>query len=152
MASLNYKPMFISLVVIFLVGGILPNIINGFAPDSEPQHTTDFIVQLSDYMNVGVCLPTTKTAIGGHSPVYDDGLETPVEYTPAFSNNNGNCYNPNELILSQNARDHLTNSINAFGYLPEVVSTPLLILILFGIGITTITLAISILTLIPFIG
>ena len=140
MVTVNYKPMLISLVIIFLVGGILPAIINGFAPDTQPNHNTSLIEGFTKYFRDGVCFPRRSYSV-----------DNPEE-TPLYVKQNDMCLNPNNIVLSESSKVYLINSLEAFGYLPEIVSTPLLILIIFGVAITSVTLGIAILTLIPFIG
>jgi len=146
--------MIISLIIIFVFGAIVPNIINGFAPDSEPENMTTFIIGLSGYISKGVCMTgsTSWKELNNISVVdaYGNPLDQPKPIE--VKTNDGFCINPNSLILSEEGKETIVNSIEAFGYLPPVLSTPILIMILLGIGITTVTLGIALLTLIPFVG
>lgn len=161
MVTINYKPMLVSIIIIFVIGSIIPMIINSFVPDSEPENLTTMIISLDKFINDGVCLPRTTSANDYKNVTleYDalgNVLDTPEIYAsyylPQEAELNELCLPIASIIMPKFIRDSISENVLAFGFLPPAVSTPLLSILVISFGITLVTLGIAIATLIPFIG
>lgn len=60
--------------------------------------------------------------------------------------------NPFKLLLSEELRNEIDRYILSMGHVPRAVSTPLMLIISLGFSLTLIAIAISIISLIPFVG
>lgn len=108
----EYIPLYISLGLIFIIGGFIPLIISGFIDVSEPS-SDSFIASISDFIDTGFTIPIF-----------------------GFFNLSINPFG----LFGEGFEDILISRLNAFSYLPNSISIPLLILILVGFVISLITI------------
>jgi len=60
--------------------------------------------------------------------------------------------NPYRLLLPETFRNNIDTYLISFGYLPQTISEPLMLIIVIGFTLTNILLTIKLLSLVPFIG
>ena len=63
-----------------------------------------------------------------------------------------NIINPYRLLLPESLRDKIDEYLMTFGYLPQTISEPLMLIIVLGFSVTNILLLIKLISLLPFIG
>jgi hypothetical protein len=108
----DYTPLYISLGIIFIIGFIIPLSIGEFVDNSQP-NPNSYVSSISDFVDTGF----TISIFGFFS----------FDINP-FS------------LFGNGFKSFLVSQLNAFSYIPNVISIPLLIIILVGLVVSLITI------------
>lgn len=109
----EYKPLYVFLFIVFLVGIIFPVAISGFVDISELDHGNSLVINIIDFI--------------------DNGIEISFPVLGTFELNF-------PLFYIDFVSENLTNYLEGFVYVPSYVLIPLVIFMLFSLGYAVIKL------------
>lgn len=113
----DYNPLYLSLVILFVFGIIVPVVIAGFT-DYETYDHNNYLASIIDFVANGV------------------SLQIPVPFLPDLE---VASFNPFEM-LGDSVKDALLEYLVAFSYIHPVIAIPLIIFVSIGVIYTIVTM------------
>lgn len=108
----DWLPLYISLGILFVLGGLIPILISGFVPDGEYNNEA-FITPIRDFVENGIDIDL---------PLVPDITFSPFGW------------------FGDDIQEYIVDKYNAFTYVPDLIAIPLLIIMLIGFFYTIIKL------------